>query len=342
VGNQNDVVFFTFRYLPMPLGKLRNYLWPAPSENRARELMRDINSVQAYLGSQIAFYFAFLTVLTAWQCVIVFPAILFTTLQFIYGLQIRLVLYNVLFVLLWAGMYTKAWANKQRELSALWEGAEVDEVDRSRPEFRGERRWLAERCVYLLSFTHFYTAIRMTLTSCFVHRDASGKTTGPSELFELVEINRIKFTLQPHYPTRRRRAKVLLSGLIMLVAVATCGTMQYLVLELTLNYGDEGLGDPSNPNYDSWYNFEYKVLGGVITGVILPIFNVLYQMLARVLTKWENHRREVKHTDGESIFLYFVRATRLTTRVFCLQRWWLNFSSSSPSTRTSLCFTSRS
>ena len=138
------------RYLPMPLGKLRNYLWPAPSENRARELMRDINSVQAYLGSQIAFYFAFLTVLTAWQCVIVFPAILFTTLQFIYGLQIRLVLYNVLFVLLWAGMYTKAWANKQRELSALWEGAEVDEVDRSRPEFRGERRWLAERCVYFL------------------------------------------------------------------------------------------------------------------------------------------------------------------------------------------------
>ena len=145
----------------------------------------------------------------------------------------------------------------------------------------------------------------MTLTSCFVHRDASGKTTGPSELFELVEINRIKFTLQPHYPTRRRRAKVLLSGLIMLVAVATCGTMQYLVLELTLNYGDEGLGDPSNPNYDSWYNFEYKVLGGVITGVILPIFNVLYQMLARVLTKWENHRREVKHTDGEPIFLLF-------------------------------------
>ena len=79
----------------------------------------------------------------------------------------------------------------------------------------------------------------MTLTSCFVHRDASGKTTGPSELFELVEINRIKVTLQPHSPTRRRRAKVLLSGLIMLVAVATCGTMQYLVLELTLNYGDE-------------------------------------------------------------------------------------------------------
>ena len=70
--------------------------------------------MQAYLGSQIAFYFAFLTVLTSWQCVIVFPAIAFTALQFIYGLQIRLVLYNVLFVLLWAGMYTKAWANKSR------------------------------------------------------------------------------------------------------------------------------------------------------------------------------------------------------------------------------------
>ena len=83
----------------------------------------------------------------------------------------------------------------------------------------------------------------------------------------------------------------MLSCLIMLVAVTICGTLQYLVLELTLNYGDEGLGDPSNPNYDSWYNFEYKVLGGVITGVILPIFNVVYQMLARVLTRWENHRR---------------------------------------------------
>ena len=43
MGNQNDVVLFTFRYLPMPLGKLRNYLWPAPSENISRELMRDIN-----------------------------------------------------------------------------------------------------------------------------------------------------------------------------------------------------------------------------------------------------------------------------------------------------------
>ena len=85
----------------MPHGQRRHYLWPARSEHRSRERVRDINSVQAYLGSQIAFYFAFLTVLTAWQCVIVFPAILFTTLQFIYGLQIRLVLYNVLFVLLW-------------------------------------------------------------------------------------------------------------------------------------------------------------------------------------------------------------------------------------------------
>ena len=194
--------------------------------------------------------------LTSWQCVIVFPAIVFTTLQFIYGLQIRLVLYNVLFVLLWAGMYTKAWANKSRELQSLWEEREVRRVDRSRPEFRGERRWLRPR-------------------------DPAGKVTGPSELYELVEINRIKFTLQPHYPTHRRRLKLLLSCLIMLVAVTICGTLQYLVLELTLNYGDEGLGDPSNPNYDSWYNFEYKVLGGVITGVILPIFNVVYQMLAR-------------------------------------------------------------
>lgn len=271
------------RYLPMPLGKLRNYLWPAPSENSAREHMRDLNSVQAYLGSQIAFYFAFLTVLTSWQCVIVFPAIVFTTLQFIYGLQIRLVLYNVLFVLLWAGMYTKAWANKSRELQSLWEGAEVDEVDRSRPEFRGERRWLRPR-------------------------DPAGKVTGPSELYELVEINRIKFTLQPHYPTHRRRLKLLLSCLIMLVAVTICGTLQYLVLELTLNYGDEGLGDPSNPNYDSWYNFEYKVLGGVITGVILPIFNVVYQMLARVLTRWENHRREVKHTDALVVKFFVVES----------------------------------
>ena len=81
-----------------------------------------------------------------------------------------------------------------------------------------------------------------------------------------------------------------------------------MVLELTLNYGDEGLGDPSNPNYDSWYNFEYKVLGGVITGVILPIFNVVYQMLARVLTRWENHRREVKHTDALVVKFFVVES----------------------------------
>ena len=35
-----------------------------------------------------------------------------------------------------AAAYTKAWANKSRELSALWQGAEVDEIDKTRPEFK--------------------------------------------------------------------------------------------------------------------------------------------------------------------------------------------------------------
>ena len=101
--------------------------------------MEDLDNLQSYLGSQIAFYVSFLSVLCAWQCVIAVPALAFTALQIVYGLQLRLVVWNVLLVSFWAAAYTKAWANKSRELSALWQGAEVDEIDKTRPEFKARR-----------------------------------------------------------------------------------------------------------------------------------------------------------------------------------------------------------
>jgi hypothetical protein len=64
--------------------------------------MTDLDQLQSYVGSQIAFYVSFLTVLTAWQCVMVIPALGFTLLQLCFGLQIRLVLWNMLVVAVWA------------------------------------------------------------------------------------------------------------------------------------------------------------------------------------------------------------------------------------------------
>jgi hypothetical protein len=36
----------------------------------------------------------------------------------------------------WAAAYIKTWSNKTAELSALWQGAEVDEIDKSRVQYR--------------------------------------------------------------------------------------------------------------------------------------------------------------------------------------------------------------
>ena len=77
----------------------------APTEADARDRMVDLDNLQSYLGSQIAFYVSFLSVLCAWQCVIAVPALTFTALQIVYGLQLRLVLWNVLLVSFWAGSF---------------------------------------------------------------------------------------------------------------------------------------------------------------------------------------------------------------------------------------------
>jgi hypothetical protein len=92
------------KFPPQPLGKLSAYLWSAPTEADARERMVDLDELQSYLGSKIAFYVSFLSVLCAWQCVIAIPAIAFTVLQIMYGLQVRLVLWNVVLVAAWVGL----------------------------------------------------------------------------------------------------------------------------------------------------------------------------------------------------------------------------------------------
>jgi len=70
-------------------------------------------------------------------------------------------------------------------------------------------------------------------------------------------------------------------------ALSVCGNIQYFVGIVIFDYGDEeGEGDPSSPNYDPWYNIEWKIAGGAVTGVLIPILNLLYQQAARALTNW--------------------------------------------------------
>jgi len=35
-----------------------------------------------------------------------------------------------------------------------------------------------------------------------------------------------------------------------------------------------------------------------VTGVLIPILNILYQKVARSLTNWENHRLDVDYDDS--------------------------------------------
>jgi hypothetical protein len=40
----------------------------------------------------------------------------------------------------------------------------------------------------------------------------------------------------------------------------------------------------------TWYNIEWKIAGGAVTGVLIPILNLLYQQAARALTNWAGWR----------------------------------------------------
>ena len=206
-----SVKAWTRKFPPQPLGKLSSYLWSAPTEADARERMIDLDNLQSYLGSKIAFYVAFLTVLCSWQCLIAVPALAFTVLQFMYGTQLRLVLWNVVFVSMWSAAYTKSWANKSRELAAMWQGAEVEEADKNRPEFRGERRWVKAPV------------------------DPATNERGRDVLCELVKINSVKFALQPHYPAWRRRVKTLFSSLFILSTAGPGPSTQSHVLYNIIN-----------------------------------------------------------------------------------------------------------
>ena len=50
------------------------------------------------------------------------------------------------------------------------------------------------------------------------------------------------------------------------IALCVCGTIQYSVVSLVFDYGEDGKADPSNPNYDSMHRIEYKMAGGIVTG----------------------------------------------------------------------------
>lgn len=279
---------------PQPLGRIYSYLWAAASEADAREGMVDLDNLQSYLGSRIAFYVSFLSVLCAWQCVVAVPAIAFTVIQCVYGLQVRLVLWNVLVVAWWGAAYTKSWANKSRELGALWQGAEVDEIDRLRSEFKGERRWVKGPI------------------------DPETGKRGWDVLCELVRIDAVKFKLQPLYPEWRRRLRYVVSAMFILIAIGTCGLIQYFVVIHVFDYGDGDKANPASENYDPWYRIEYKVAGGTVTGVIIPILNKLYQHGARLLTHWENHRLEEKHNDAMVVKFFLVESFNAYFSLFYL------------------------
>jgi hypothetical protein len=55
-----------------------------------------------------------------------------------------------------------------------------------------------------------------------------------------------------------------ISALFIILTVAICGTVQYLVVIHVFEYGDNDQANPASANYDSWYRIEFKVAGGAV------------------------------------------------------------------------------
>jgi len=110
-----------------------------------------LNTVRAYFGDEIGFYFAFLGMYTQWLVVLAGLGILVYLVEFLsdHGAYSR-GLYS-LFVTSWATAFLKFWKRRESSLRNEWGISRADSLalEPARPDFWGERRFdPVEGCYY--------------------------------------------------------------------------------------------------------------------------------------------------------------------------------------------------
>eukprot|EP00756_Hemistasia_phaeocysticola_P050817 Hpha_TRINITY_DN26003_c0_g1::TRINITY_DN26003_c0_g1_i1::g.115308::m.115308 len=120
----------------VPAAERKVHLTPYP-----REYLGVICKVEQYLGSKIAFYFAFLETYVAFLLLLGFTGLSFTIAQIVCILMGKLreehaiTMWNIPLVILWGSVFLQKWTSKTMELAHLWRVENAEELEPPTAEF---------------------------------------------------------------------------------------------------------------------------------------------------------------------------------------------------------------
>ena len=103
--------------------------------------------VEQYLGSKIAFYFAFTATYCAYLLLLLMTGMLFTVVQLVTGLHKsqKVVLWNTIVVLIWSSVFRQAWMRKASELAHFWSVRNVEQWEPPMADFLKNNSTLDKR-----------------------------------------------------------------------------------------------------------------------------------------------------------------------------------------------------
>ena len=120
----------------------QDYWMPLRTPDRRHKTLRpfylaQLTKLEAYLGSKIAFYFAFLSTYCAYLVLLLMSGLCFTAMQWRYGLykSERVLIWNAIVVLFWAAYFRQKWISKASELAYIWNVRNVEQWEPAMAEF---------------------------------------------------------------------------------------------------------------------------------------------------------------------------------------------------------------
>eukprot|EP01060_Flectonema_neradi_P039778 TRINITY_DN8894_c0_g1_i2.p1 TRINITY_DN8894_c0_g1~~TRINITY_DN8894_c0_g1_i2.p1 ORF type:complete len:3828 (+),score=464.01 TRINITY_DN8894_c0_g1_i2:1141-11484(+) len=84
--------------------------------------MEQCTALERYLGSKIAFYFAFTSMYCSYLLLLFFTGVAFTSVQIMFGFyeSEKYVVWNAVVVTIWAARFRECWRRKASELASIW------------------------------------------------------------------------------------------------------------------------------------------------------------------------------------------------------------------------------
>ena len=109
------------------------YWMPVYTPDKLQEVtlphyMEHCSSLERYLGSKIAFYFAFSSMYCSYLLLLFLSGVVFTSIQIMLGFykSEKFVIWNAVVVTIWAARFRERWRRKASELASIWDVHNVE------------------------------------------------------------------------------------------------------------------------------------------------------------------------------------------------------------------------